>query len=82
MTTRNDNVTTNPQGPWRFWWGASPLPDGAEPLGTVTRDGHDTGALLRLRSGQLVQGNVRSLRTLPPGPIPVDYGHGGSGHAH
>ena len=53
-------------GNWGLFWGASPLPAGAEPWGTVTRDMGDTGALLRLPSGAWVQGNAGVVRSLPP----------------
>lgn len=63
-------ITCNPEGNWRLY---SPInPEGADPLGTVTRDGYDTGALVRLRSDRLVQVNAGVIRTLPPGPIPVE----------
>lgn len=50
---------------WQIYWGYTPLPTGAEALGTVTRSTGETGALLRLNSGQYVQGNAGAIRTLP-----------------
>jgi hypothetical protein len=57
-------------GGWRLWWGMPPLPAGAVALGVVTRHagllpGADRGALIRLASGVLVQGNAGAIRGLP-----------------
>ncbi len=57
-------LTYSKNGKWKLYWGAMPLPAGGESLGTVTRDGYDTGALIRLASGQYVQGNAGSIRSL------------------
>ena len=56
----------NAASQWRLWWGIKPLPVGAAALGVVTRrrDG-SRGALIRLASGQLVQGNAGAIRGLP-----------------
>ena len=48
-----------------IYWGASPLPAGAECCGTVTRDEYDTGALIRMGTGIYVQGNAGAIRSLP-----------------
>ena len=49
----------------RYYWGQTPLPDGAEIIGFVERDDGDAGALIRLASGVYVQGNApRILRNL------------------
>lgn len=53
---------------WRIYWGAMPLPNGAEALGTVTRD-TGTGALIKLESGAYVQGNAGSIRILPQNEV-------------
>ena len=50
---------------WRLWWGIRPLPVGATALGVVTRPDGSRGALIRLLSGQLVQGNAGAIRGLP-----------------
>jgi hypothetical protein len=50
---------------WQLYWGYTPLPTGAEALGIVQRETHETGALIRLNSGQYVQGNAGAIRTLP-----------------
>lgn len=41
------------------------LPDGATLVGTVTRGETDTGALVELNNGQLVQYNAGVIRRLP-----------------
>lgn len=51
-------------GNWQVYWGVMPLPAGAEGLGTVTRETGETGALIRLASGNYVQGNAGGIRTL------------------
>ena len=57
-------ITYSKNGKWTLYWGDMPLPAGGEALGTVTRDGYDTGALIRLASGQYVQGNAGAIRPL------------------
>jgi hypothetical protein len=57
-------ITVSATGKWRLYW-TSPLPDGAEAIGTVTRDGYDTGALILMPTGVYVQGNAGALRSLP-----------------
>ncbi len=48
----------------RYYWGQAPLPDGAEIIGFVERNG-DAGALIRLANGTYVQGNApRAFRNL------------------
>lgn len=51
-------------GNWQLYWGYTPLPSGAEAVGTVQRESLETGALIRLATGIYVQGNARSIRTL------------------
>lgn len=59
-------LTISRNGHWQLYWGAMPLPKGAEALGTVTREADgSTGALIRLSNGRTVQGNAGSIRTLP-----------------
>ncbi len=48
----------------RKYWGAMPLPPGAELLGAVSRDSQ-TGALIKMPTGLQVQGNAGVIRTLP-----------------
>ena len=50
---------------WKIYWGAMPLPAGAEAVGTVKTSAHGTGALIRLASGNYVQGNAGGLMSLP-----------------
>lgn len=51
-------------GNWKLYWGMSPLPTGAEALGTVQRETLEIGALIRLSTGIYVQGNAGAIRTL------------------
>lgn len=62
-------ITYSKNGKWKLYWGDMPLPAGGEALGTVTRDGYDTGALIRLASGQYVQGNAGATRPLDPSAV-------------
>ena len=56
-------LTANPAGNWRLY--SETLPDGATPIGTVTRDGNDTGALVRFQStGRYAQINCGAVRNL------------------
>lgn len=51
-------------GDWQFYWGYTPLPAGAEALGTIQRETLEKGALIRLSTGIYVQGNANAIRTL------------------
>ncbi|MBK7542811.1 MAG: hypothetical protein IPI57_13775 [Candidatus Competibacteraceae bacterium] len=64
MTHENrGRLTANPAGNWRLY--SETLPDGATPIGTVTRDGNDTGALVRFQStGRYAQVNCGAVRNL------------------
>lgn len=57
-------LTVSKNGNWQLYWGVMPLPDGATALGVVSRDS-GTGALIRLKNGNYVQGNAGVFRTLP-----------------
>ena len=57
-------ITVSINKQWQLYWGAMPLPAGAEALGTVKRD-TGTGALIRLANGNYVQGNAGGIRNLP-----------------
>jgi len=48
-----------------LYWGEMPLPEGAVLLGTVTRPTGETGALIKLKNNNLVQGNAGAVRSLP-----------------
>mgnify|MGYP003594287507 CR=1 FL=1 len=59
-------IKVNAAGNWRMYWGPSPLPLNSRVLGTVTRDGFDTGALILVEAtGLYVQGNAGAIRSLP-----------------
>ena len=49
----------------KMHWGALPLPLGAELIGTVTRETGETGALIKMPTGVMVQGNAGAIRSLP-----------------
>jgi hypothetical protein len=57
-------LTVTKSNNWKLYWGAMPLPDGAEALGIVKRD-TGSGALIRLENGNYVQGNAGGIRGLP-----------------
>ena len=63
MTKRNRNIAIR-QG--RAYWGAGPLPQGAELIGTVTVGDRGTGALIVLASGRMVMGNAGCITTFFP----------------
>lgn len=58
--TRTDDIARG-----RMYWGSGPLPHGARLAGTVTRQTGETGALIIMPSGVLVQGNAGAIRSLP-----------------
>lgn len=56
-------LTVDPGGNWRLY--TSTLPADSDPIGTVTRDGYDTGALVRIaKTGKYVQVNAGAIRSL------------------
>lgn len=57
-------ITFKKSGNWQLYWGAMPLPSGAEALGIVTHEA-GAGALIRLANGNYVQGNAGGIRSLP-----------------
>ena len=59
------NLTIKKSSLWKMYWGAMPLPEGAEAIGLVKRENLETGALIRLANGSYVQGNAGGIRTLP-----------------
>ncbi len=63
------NLTINKSGLWKLYWGAMPLPDGAEALGLVKRGTLETGALIRLANGTYAQGNAGGIRSLPQSEV-------------
>jgi hypothetical protein len=44
---------------------AGPLPEGAEVIGTIERSIADKGALVKLKSGMVVQLNAGVMRNIP-----------------
>ena len=58
-----ERYTVDLAGKWALY--APTLPEGADPLGTVTRGNGDTGALARIgRTGAYVQVNAGAVRAL------------------
>ena len=56
-------LTINTAGAWRLY--SPTLPAGCEPLGVVSRDSHDHGALVRFAAtGLYAQVNAGVVRTL------------------
>ncbi len=47
-----------------LYWGKMPLPAGGEIIGTVTRASGESGALIKMPGGVLVQGNHGAIRML------------------
>jgi hypothetical protein len=59
----SQQLSVNLTGAWRLY--TTTLPANSIALGTVTRDGYDTGALVRLKSsGCFVQVNAGVMRNL------------------
>lgn len=59
----NNSITVNTDGNWRLY--TNTLPINSIPLGTVTRDGYDIGALVRIKkTGSYVQVNASVIRSL------------------
>ena len=58
-------ITIDPNGPSHLY--SLTVPAGSLRLGTITRNGYDTGALVRLANGRLVQVNTAAIRNVPPG---------------
>lgn len=61
--TNRGRLTVNTDGDWRLY--TKTIPVNSTPLGTVTRDGLDTGALVRIdATGHYAQVNAGALRAL------------------
>lgn len=57
------SITIDTSGKWRLY--TVSIPEKSEVLGTVTRDGYDTGALVRINAtGAYVQVNAGAIRSL------------------
>jgi hypothetical protein len=64
-----DTAATARQQARNLYWGAMPLPVGAQCLG-LRRDLGDMGAVLLLASGAYVQGNAGAIRVLDEYEVP------------
>ena len=62
-TTNADRLAINPGGNWQLY--TATIPPGSVALGTVTRNGTDTGALVRVeKTGAYLQINAGCARSL------------------
>lgn len=84
MTHNNrGRLTVDPGGKWRLY--TNTLPANSRALGTVTREGYDTGALVLIEvTGLYVQANAGCIRSLPQAKVAaalaeVRTGQGGPG---
>lgn len=62
INSTHGRLTVALGGGWRLY--TTTLPAGSRAIGTVTRDGHDTGALVLMASGSYAQCNAGSIRIL------------------
>lgn len=64
------NLTVDPHGPGKAYWGPQPIPSGAQLIGVLRADQpYRQGALIKLASGMYVQGNAGCVRTLPQSEV-------------
>jgi len=83
MNHNNHGLVVDLGGKWRIY--TNTLPPGNRALGTITRDGYDTGALvLILATGRYVQSNAGVIRSLDQRKVVAALadartGHGGPG---
>ena len=77
MTHENrGRLTVNTDGNWRIY--TNTLPANSTPLGTVTRDESDTGALVRIEAtGTYVQVNASVIRSLDGRKVAAALGTAG-----
>jgi len=69
-------ITVDTNGNWRLY--TSTIPANSTPLGTVTRDGHDNGALVRIdATGAYVQVNAGAVRSLDGRKVAAALGTAG-----
>lgn len=69
-------LTVNTDGNWRLY--TNTLPVNSTPLGTVTRDEYDTGALVRIEAtGSYVQVNASVIRSLDGRKVAAALGTAG-----
>jgi hypothetical protein len=71
--TARGRLAVDTNGNWRLY--TNTTPENSTPIGTVTRDEFDTGALVRIEAtGIYVQINAGSLRTLDQRKIKAALG--------
>ena len=81
--TNRGRITVDLGGKWRLY--TNTLPAGSRAIGTITREGYDTGALVLIEAtGLYVQINAGCLRRLPQYKVvaalaEVRTGQGGAG---
>lgn len=74
--TNRGRLTVNADGNWRLY--TNTLPANSTPLGTVTRDESDTGALVRINTtGAYVQVNASVMRSLDGRKVAAALGAAG-----
>jgi hypothetical protein len=64
MAMNSMMVHTMAESTARMLWGPSPLPSGARMMGTVVREGGESGALIRMPTRTFMQGNAGAIRSL------------------
>lgn len=64
----------NKDGNWKIYWGNMPLPQGAEPIGVITLDIGDRGALILLANGVYVNGGYGAIRNLDQNKVKKELG--------
>lgn len=75
-TTNADRLAINPSGNWQLY--TATIPPGSVALGTVTRNGTDTGALVRMeKTGAYLQINAGCARGLDGRTVAAALGTGG-----
>lgn len=71
-----NKITVDAAGNWKLY--TNTLPANSTPLGTVTRDGFDTGALVRIEStGLYAQVNAGAIRSLDGRTVAAALGTAG-----
>lgn len=77
MTHSNrGRLAVDPNGNWRLY--TNTLPANSTPLGTVSREGYDTGALVRIdATGTYVQVNTGFIRSLDGRKVAAALGTAG-----
>ncbi len=74
--TNRDRITVDQYGNWRLY--TNSLPENWTPLGTVTRNETDTGALVRIKAtGGYIQVNAGSVRNLDGRKVSAALGTAG-----